>query len=225
MQNFDASPLQSIQLFPDQARARLDQGAILIDVREPEEYAQARIPDSTLLPMSELQQRLGEIPRDQEVIIYCRSGNRSGQVVDFLRERLGYTNVYNLAGGIIAWYRRSLPVDTSPVEAAYRTVRYENVSVAEAQQRLSANSVTLVDVREPYEFTGGHLPGAVNIPLQTIPGRLAELQAAESLMLVCATGNRSAIAADWLMQQGLSKVANVEGGTVAWARHGLLLEM
>ena len=214
----------SDQLSPEEAKARIDAGALLIDVREPDEYAQARIPGGQLIPLSELQQRLSEIPRDREVIFYCRSGNRSGQVVRYLSQQLGYGNVYNLSGGIVAWYRRNLPVDASPVEATYQRTRYEDIDVVETKRRLQSNHALLIDVREPHEFVAGHLPGAVNIPLNSLPARLNELREKESLILVCATGNRSAMAADWLVQQGFEKVANVEGGTVAWLRHGFEVE-
>lgn len=214
----------SNQLFPDQAKERIDAGALLIDVREPEEHAQSRIPNSLLIPMSELNGRVNEIPREGEVIIYCRSGNRSGQVVEALINQLGYENLYNLAGGIMGWYRRDLPVDTTPVEVTYHSTPYEDIDVLEAQRRISANGVTLVDVREPFEYMGGHLPDAINIPLNSLPQNLDDVRQFEPILLVCATGNRSAIAADWLMQQGLTKVANIEGGTMAWIRHGLQVE-
>lgn len=83
---------------------------IVLDVREQWEYDAGHIPGVTLIPMSEIAQRLAEIPTDQEVIVTCRSGNRSGQVSDFLRER-GYDNVHNMAGGILAWEAAGLPVE------------------------------------------------------------------------------------------------------------------
>lgn len=212
------------ELFPDQAKERLDAGALLIDVREPEEFAQSRIPGAILIPMSEINQRYDEIPRDREVVFYCRSGNRSRQVVDILKQQLGYTNLFNLAGGILDWYFRGLPVDTEPAEATYQATRYECINVLEAKRRIDTNHAWVIDVREPSEFAAGHLPGAINIPLSAIPLQLEELQEAEALLLVCDTGNRSALAADWLRQQGLKKVANVEGGTVAWVRYGLEIE-
>ena len=66
------------------------------------EYDAGHIPDITLIPMSELQERVSEIPTDVEVILTCRSGNRSGQVHAYLSE-LGYDNVHNMEGGILAW--------------------------------------------------------------------------------------------------------------------------
>jgi rhodanese-related sulfurtransferase len=82
----------------------------LLDVREPWEYEEAHIPGVTLLPMGEVANRLDEIPRDKEVIVTCRSGNRSGQVTDFLRQN-GFDNVHNMTGGILDWQAAGYPVE------------------------------------------------------------------------------------------------------------------
>jgi rhodanese-related sulfurtransferase len=84
----------------------------------------------------------------------------------------------------------------------------------------------VVDVREPWEYAEGHLPGAVNIPLSTLPARLAELPQDRPILLVCNSGNRSGVAADFLVQQGFpgEKVYNLEGGTYAWMASGLPVE-
>jgi rhodanese-related sulfurtransferase len=82
----------------------------VIDVREQYEYDEKHIPNVTLLPMSEIENRIDEIPTDQEVIVTCRSGNRSGQVAQFLRQN-GFDNVHNMQGGIIAWEEAGLPVE------------------------------------------------------------------------------------------------------------------
>lgn len=82
---------------------------VLIDVREPEEYRAGHIPGITLIPMKEVPNRLAEIPEDKTVILSCRSGNRSGQVAEFLRQQ-GYRSVHNLQGGILAWQAAGYPV-------------------------------------------------------------------------------------------------------------------
>jgi len=87
-----------------------DADVFLLDVREQYEYDEAHIPGVTLIPMGEIPNRLSEIPTDQQVIVTCRSGNRSGQVTDFLREQ-GFTNVHNMAGGINAWSAAGFPVE------------------------------------------------------------------------------------------------------------------
>ena len=86
------------------------QDVYMLDVREQYEYDEKHIPDINLLPMSELESRLDELPTDKEVIITCRSGNRSNQVAQFLRQN-GYDNVHNMSGGIIAWEEAGYTVD------------------------------------------------------------------------------------------------------------------
>ena len=75
---------------------------VVLDVREQWEYDEGHIPGVTLIPMGEVANRLSEIPTDKSVIVTCRSGNRSGQITDFLRQQ-GFDNVHNMDGGILAW--------------------------------------------------------------------------------------------------------------------------
>lgn len=82
----------------------------VLDVREQWEYDEGHIPGVTLIPMDEVASRLSEIPTDKEVIVTCRTGNRSGQITDYLREQ-GFDNVHNMAGGIVAWEAAGLPVE------------------------------------------------------------------------------------------------------------------
>ncbi|MBK9052103.1 MAG: rhodanese-like domain-containing protein [Chloroflexi bacterium] len=87
-----------------------DANVFVLDVREQFEYDEGHISGVTLIPMDEVPNRLSEIPTDQQVIVTCRSGNRSGQVTDFLREQ-GFTNVHNMEGGINAWSSAGFPVE------------------------------------------------------------------------------------------------------------------
>lgn len=88
----------------EQLKARLNQNEKLhiIDVREPEETALGVIPGAVLIPLMQIPERLGEIPQDQETILVCRSGGRSGKAYDYLQAH-GYTNLKNLTGGMLAW--------------------------------------------------------------------------------------------------------------------------
>ncbi len=83
---------------------------LVLDVREQWEYDEGHIPGVTLIPMGEIASRMDEIPTDKEVIVTCRSGNRSGQVTEFLRQE-GFDNVHNLKGGILDWQAAHLPVE------------------------------------------------------------------------------------------------------------------
>jgi rhodanese-related sulfurtransferase len=77
----------------------------------------------------------------------------------------------------------------------------------------------VVDVREPGEYVGGHVPGALNIPLSQVPARLTEVPAGDPVYVVCATGNRSKAGADLFTRAGREAVS-VAGGTAAWQRSG-----
>jgi len=85
-------------------------GVVILDVREQWEYDEGHIPGVTLIPMGEVPSRLDEIPTDKEIIVTCRTGNRSGQVADYLRQQ-GYDNVHNMLGGIVAWEEAGLSVE------------------------------------------------------------------------------------------------------------------
>ncbi len=75
---------------------------ILIDVREDYEFEEANI-NGTLIPMGEVMDRVNEIPKDKQVVVHCRSGKRSATVINALESQHGYTNLYNLQGGIMAF--------------------------------------------------------------------------------------------------------------------------
>jgi rhodanese-related sulfurtransferase len=93
-----------------EAQRRQADGEPMIDVREPHEYAEVRIPGARLLPMSEFLERYQtDLPADQELMIQCRSGARSAEVTRVLLER-GYRAV-NVKGGILAWESAGLPVE------------------------------------------------------------------------------------------------------------------
>ncbi len=94
------------------------------------------------------------------------------------------------------------------------------IDVADAQARAAAGELLLVDVREPDERADGHPPGSLHIPLGELKGRLAELPADRPLAFVCRSGRRSAMAAAAARKAGL-RAANVDGGMIAWERHGL----
>ena len=90
------------ELAPLLAQERLARGAYLLDVREPHEYAIARLERAVLVPMREVPGAVDRIPRDADVIVYCHHGMRSRSVAEFLRAQ-GYGRVANLAGGIDRW--------------------------------------------------------------------------------------------------------------------------
>ncbi|GAA1926367.1 hypothetical protein GCM10009716_38140 [Streptomyces sodiiphilus] len=86
-----------------------------------------------------------------------------------------------------------------------------------------AEGAFVVDVREVGEYTSGHVPGAVLMPLATVPAGIPELPRGRPVYVICASGNRSRSATDWMRSQGVD-AHSVAGGTGAWARSGRPLE-
>lgn len=95
---------------PRELRERLDRGddLLLVDVREPHEWAIARLDGSTLVPMGALPQRLNDLDPAREIVLVCHHGNRSMHALRFL-ERMGFKRLLNLRGGIDAWSREVDP--------------------------------------------------------------------------------------------------------------------
>jgi rhodanese-related sulfurtransferase len=101
------------------AEARLhsgeEPGPLLIDVREPDEFAAGRAVGAILMPLSSLEPRIGELPRDRPLFVICHSGQRSGMVTGYLLAK-GWTDVQNVAGGMIAWESARLPTRSGPTD-------------------------------------------------------------------------------------------------------------
>lgn len=85
-------------------KARIDRGDdfVLVDVREPHEFQIGRIPNSRLIPLGELPQRVNELNAGDDIVVHCKSGMRSAKAMDFLKQS-GFKRVKNLKGGILAW--------------------------------------------------------------------------------------------------------------------------
>lgn len=93
-----------VTIEPAEVKRRIDQGEKLhiIDVREDEEVAEGMIPGAKHIPLGQLPERYGEIPRSGEVVLVCRSGGRSGRACEYLQS-LGVSGVKNMTGGMLAW--------------------------------------------------------------------------------------------------------------------------
>lgn len=98
----------SAEVGPVEAARLVDDGALLLDVRQPHEWQAGRAPQAEHVPMHDLARRAGELPRDRTIVAVCRSGRRSGIVTEHLRAQ-GY-EVLNLAGGMQAWAGAGFPV-------------------------------------------------------------------------------------------------------------------
>jgi rhodanese-related sulfurtransferase len=98
-----------------------------------------------------------------------------------------------------------------------------SVTVHNLKAALDEGSTLIIDVREPYEYADGHVPGAELMPLMTVPQRVAELPTDQPVYVVCAVGGRSAQAAAFLATRGVDAI-NVDGGTGEWVAAGYPVE-
>ncbi len=126
-------------LYPDELedlqRSRREGDYLLIDVRQPKEYANGHIPGARLLPLPELENHLHELPPDREVVFYCRSGSRSSVAATLLAEaqprRPG--RISNLVGGILAWEGvdvRDIPhLETFPRDLPLHQILYRAINL------------------------------------------------------------------------------------------------
>lgn len=213
----------------------------LLDVREPSEVEAGYIAGSINLPIRTLLQNLDKLPaKDQRIVILCASGHRGGLGMMALR-LLGYTDVVNLGGGINAWKKAELPLVTDPIAApevkgapevdatrlayldAYLSKLPEGFSTVKAPDfntELAGGATPFIlDVRTQDEWTkDGYIQGAVLIPVNELPAKLADLpkDKAAPIVVLCKSGHRGSIVLMYLNALGYTNVRNMAGGINAW---------
>jgi rhodanese-related sulfurtransferase len=110
------APIPTIDVIEAERRLREDATTpILLDVREPNEFDEVRVPGAVLVPTSVFMTRVAELPADRPLMVMCHMGGRSAAVAGYLI-RAGRTDVVNVAGGMDAWERADLPVHRGAVE-------------------------------------------------------------------------------------------------------------
>jgi hydroxyacylglutathione hydrolase len=184
---------------PDEVSHAAGHGAVIVDARETEQFAAAHIPGAQFVGLGDTfgQWAGSMIPIDREIVLVLERPADLAPAVDQLR-RAGFDRVIGwLAGGMAAW----------PGE----TERLERVPVDE----IATAGVTVVDVREANEWRAGHIDGAMHLPGAQLPLRRDELPDGP-LVLVCASGYRSTVAASYLARAGRAEAANLAGGMDAY---------
>jgi rhodanese-related sulfurtransferase len=102
---------------------------------------------------------------------------------------------------------------------------HEDVGVEKLHDRIaSGDDIQIVDVREDWEWAGGHIAGAMHIPLDDLPARLSEIDPERDAAFVCHLGGRSEMAARFARGHGLWRALNVAGGMDAWIARGYEVE-
>jgi rhodanese-related sulfurtransferase len=216
----------------------MDNGAFLVDVREPSEFEQGAITGAINVPIRTLMQNLDQIPADQPVIVYCASGHRAAMASGILH-MAGYDNVRVFAPGYGAWEAAQDEAGEMPAEVAAAVVSdfdivnqvgasleaipegyYTAGNLEKFQEMLDATSPVLIDLREESEYAEGHIPGAVNIPLRTLTQNLDQIPTDQPVVVYCASGHRAGMGLAALKMLGYDNVKSFSGGWKAWSGAG-----
>lgn len=107
-----ASTTLAKEVSVEQAYEMYQAGTYVLDVRTQEEWDEYHAPNTTLIPLDQLPNRLNELPKDREIVVVCRSGNRSQQGRDILLAA-GF-NATSMAGGLSEWYAKGYPIEGAP---------------------------------------------------------------------------------------------------------------
>jgi len=217
----------------------------MVDVRQPDEYAGGFIEGAVSIPLRELAGHLDALPGlDEQVVIICGSGFRSAIGMAVL-QMLGYENAQSMAGGMKAWTAAEFPAVTEPmpelaagempavdadllaaVDDYLMNVLPEGWGVIKSEGLMEAlveEPLFLLDVRQPDEFAGGRIEGAVNIPLRELGQNLDQLPTDQPIVAICGSGHRSTVAMAALQMLGYD-VKSLAGGMKAWTAAELPVE-
>lgn len=198
-------------LSPADFKAKIDRGAIVLDVRKPSDFGGAHVPGAYSIWFEGLPYFAGWIlPYDKKILLALSSKEQVEGIVRVLG-RLGYDQfVGYLAGNLEAWYTRGYP-----------TSRVNLISVQDLRERLGRKErLVLLDVREEQEFREGHIKGAIHNHLASLEERIDSYDKAIPTAVICNSGNRSSIAASVLLRNGFKEVYNVLGSITAWKNAG-----
>jgi hydroxyacylglutathione hydrolase len=184
---------------------------MVLDVRDAVEWTGVHIPGAVNCPVGEIAQG-AEAPvlSAGHVAVICGTGYRSSVAASLLQAR-GIPNVVNVSGGMGAWEEAGLPTN----ETSQAPMPPE-VTVAQFAGEWHPGEAQLVDVREPDEWTEGHAPRAILIPLGELMSRRGELDPARPVVTICRSGRRSLTAAEILLGTGFRDVRSLNGGMIAW---------
>lgn len=194
----------------DELKTLKEQGAQIIDVRNPTSFGGGHIPDRLSIWNKGLPTFAGWLLNYQDPIIIV---DEDGQSIDQVRRylvRLGYDNIYGyLGGGFPTWYMQAEPVR-----------KLELWSVQDLQEIKDEKDIFLLDVRKITDWETGHIDGAHHIYLGYLKDKLKEIPRDKKVVVYCDAGNKATIAGSILQKNGYADVVTVLGSMNAWRKAG-----
>ena len=206
-------PPAPLRLEPRDLDGRLSAGAILVDTREPRVFGAGHVAGSlnVWIDGPQFAERVAWfVPPRAELALLVETEADVARAVPALA-RVGLNDIAGYIVGTAAVRASGLPVGS-----------LTNVTVQELADRLAHEpDLVVLDVREPVEWSDGHLAGARHIPMRQVEARLAEIPRDRRVAVTCAGGVRSSLVASRLLAQGFTDLINVWGGMNGWAQAGL----
>lgn len=192
-------------------------GAAMLDTRPKQAFVERHVPGAINLPAGgDLSNRIGFVLPSETPIVLLLSDPDSYEQVVYSLARVGFENVIGyLEDGLRGWEAMGLPVTSGDVEDVHPKALH---AMFDDEAR-----PVVIDVREPWEYAQGHVPGSRLIPLGQLSRHVNELDPQQPVAVICQTGSRSQSAAALLAQKGFQKIYNVQGGMNAWQRSGLAI--
>lgn len=200
------------ELAPPEVSRLLQQGALVLDVRTPEQFGAGHVPGALNVGLGgQFASWAGTlIPMGTPIVIVAESMAQIEEAVTRLA-RVGIESEKGyLSGGMQTWAEAGLPVAT-----------IGQITVDELKRLLDdGRDLQLIDVRRPGEYVNGHAPGAINAQLAQLEKSVAQFDPQRRTAVICAGGYRSSAATGILARHGFRDLLNVTGGTAAWISAG-----
>jgi len=169
-------------------------GLVLVDARSVEEYQEVHIKNAVSIPVSKLEKDSSLLPasKDARLVFYCNGikCGKSGKSAKIALEN-GYRDVSVYADGMPVWEEKGFPIYAGPDYD--KTVKTSMIKPAVVKVLLDSApaTITVVDVRDSKEFAEGHVPGAINIPVETFASGSGVLDKGKQIIVYCNSGGRS----------------------------------
>lgn len=181
---------------------------VLIDARTPEEFKDAHIIRAINVPVNKFQEYKHLLPtkKSERLIFYC-NGIKCGKSRRAAKKAVeeGYTNIMVFAAGIPVWEEKGYPITTGP--GYQKPIHTRKLSPAGLSHLLkTGKNIAVIDVRDAKEYREGHIPGAINIPLEVFAAKTAGLSKDKTIVVYCNSGSRSSDAYRNLMQRGYTDI-------------------
>jgi hydroxyacylglutathione hydrolase len=199
-----------------QLEAALSGGGLVIDTRPAGKFAAGHVPGTLNIPLGKsfLNWTGALVPEDREFYLVTEAENDDAAVVADLA-KIGLNRVAGFFGSSVLQDWKSQHGEPEQVP---------QLDAGKLHDILGGKKVQVVDVRAPDEWSRGHLPGAIHIPLAALPERIGELDPSVPIVLHCKGGGRSSIATSFLQARGVGSVSNLAGGYDGWVAEGFEVE-